>query len=113
AIHDILVDFGVSPERVTTVPSATDPRPFLAIDRRQAKADLAKAFSLDPSYCFIGNASALSYQKGHETLIRAIGVMRKEGLPVHAFIAGVGELQEELDDLRLQLGLDHDVTFLG
>ena len=113
AIGDMLLQYGIDPANVTTVRSATDPTPYSGLSKQEEKAKLAKAFSLDPELIFIGNASALSSQKGHETFIKAIGAMRKEGLPVHGFIAGSGELQAELDQLRLNMGLDHDVTFLG
>ncbi len=113
AIKGILVRQGVAEERIELVPSAVDPALYGNLDRRTEKENLARAFSLDASIPFIGNASALSDQKGYDTLIKSMKILKDEGVAIHCFIAGDGDKRSELESLRMELGLDQEVTFLG
>lgn len=113
AIRDVLVAYGVPDARISVVRSATKPDAFRGFSHDEEKAKLARTFSLDPGLVFLGNASALTAQKGYETLIAAAKLLKDQGTPFHCFIAGDGELAGKLEKLRADLGLEHDVTFLG
>jgi glycosyltransferase involved in cell wall biosynthesis len=113
AIRRVLLDYGVPDARISVARSAVPPGPHAAFDRAGEKADLARAFSLDPSLPFFGNASALTEQKGHDVLLRAARRLKDRGVRFHGFIAGDGHLRDALERQRMDLGLEHDVTLLG
>lgn len=113
AIRDILVDYGIPPSRISVVRSAVPAEPYQGLNRAEEKEALAKAYGLDPQLTFLGNASALSPQKDYPTLLRGMQRLKEQGLKFHCFIAGEGELRSSLEELRIALGLEYDVTFLG
>lgn len=113
AIEKVLHGQGIDPSRISVVRSATDSSVFEGLDRDAERKSLAQAFSLDPKIFFVGNASALSHQKGYDTLIRAMKILIDQGEPIHCFIAGDGDLRDQLEKLRNDSNLDYDVTFLG
>jgi L-malate glycosyltransferase len=113
AIKNILIGQGVSSNRITVIPSAISSAPYKELVKETEKSQLARTFSLNTDTPFIGNASALSNQKGYDTLIRAMRILKNDGVNVHCFIAGDGEKRTELESLRMELDLDQDVTFLG
>lgn len=113
AIKRVLVAYGIPEARISVVKSAVPTDQYRDAARPAAKAALAQAFGVDPGLVFLGNASALTPQKGYETLLGAAGVLKRRGVPYHLFIAGDGELRDRLERQRIDLGLEHHVTFLG
>ncbi len=59
---------------------------------------------------FIGR---LVREKGVQTLLEALPMIRDRFPAVRLVVAGQGPYQEELNRLALQLGVDHQVTFTG
>jgi glycosyltransferase involved in cell wall biosynthesis len=113
AVASILVDYGVARERIALARSAVPLGRHDAIDHAEARRALAQAYGVSPTLTFIGNASALTHQKGYEPLLDAFAVLKKRGVPFHGFIAGDGDRRDPLEKRRIELGLEHDVTFLG
>lgn len=113
AIAKILENYGVPKERIALVRSAVPDIVYQDLNRENEKRQLAQAFGISPDVVFIGNASALSSQKGYPTLLAAAKILKDQGKSFHVFIAGDGELRPSLESLRISLGLEHDVTFLG
>lgn len=113
AIKGVLTSYGVPADRVRVVKSAVPTDGYKAFDRAKEKQDLASTFSIDPALPFIGNAAAMTHQKGYETLIDAVKILKDQGQQFHVFIAGDGELARPLEAQRANLGLEHDITFLG
>jgi glycosyltransferase involved in cell wall biosynthesis len=113
AIKGVLTAYGVPEGRVAVVKSAIDTSGYHDSARPSARAALAQAYGVDPAVAFLGNASALTAQKGYEVLIDAAAELKNRGVPFHLFIAGEGELTSKLERQRADLGLEHHVTFLG
>lgn len=113
AIANILEDYGIPKERIAVVRSAVPDNGYSDLNRVDEKQQLAQAFGIHPDVVFIGNASALSPQKGYPTLLAAAKILKDQGKPFHVFIAGDGELRSSLESERIALGLEHDVSFLG
>ena len=70
-----LEEFGVAPERLTTVRSAVDPGPFTGIDRLAARRQLAREWNIPEDRKIIGNLAYITEQKDHATLIRALAAL--------------------------------------
>jgi len=113
AIGDILVAHGVPTARVSIVKSAIKSEGYDDGARPAARAALAAAHRVDSSLAFIGNASALTAQKGYETLLDAAALLQQRGAPFHLFIAGDGALRQALHQRCNALGLTAKTTFLG
>lgn len=115
AIGDILIDYGVPREKIAVVRSAVDSSPFQGHDRNAARAKLEKELGLDlpASTPIIGNVAYLTEQKGHETLVRALGKLEERNIPFFAFIAGDGELRAKNEALAKELKIEAKLRFLG
>ncbi len=113
AIRDVLIGFGVTGSRISVVRSAVDGNPYENLERAAERRALASAFGVKEDLVFLGNASALTAQKDYPTLLTAAKILKDRKLSFHLFIAGDGALRFPLERQRIELGLEHEVTFLG
>lgn len=114
AVAQSLIDFGVPAERIATVYSAINPSPFAALDRRAIRDRLEHEWQLDAATPIIGNVAYLTAEKGHTTLLLALGELRRQGTPFFCYIAGAGPLEPSLRALALEQQLDERcLRFLG
>ncbi|MBN2401405.1 MAG: glycosyltransferase family 4 protein [Spirochaetes bacterium] len=112
AIRDILINYGMSEEKITAVYSGVD-----LIQYKNIKSDyLLNEFSMLPNIkkkVKLANVAALTHQKDHATLLRAVGIIIKKFNNFILFITGDGELKDSLIKLRDRLGLGDHVIFTG
>jgi glycosyltransferase involved in cell wall biosynthesis len=113
AIARILQNAGIDPSRIVTVRSAVEAGPHQGIDRQTARDALRHMLGLPRDTLLVGNASALSEQKGYGYLMKACALLRDQGLDFHCVIAGDGPLRDALEQQRIELSLDNHVSFLG
>lgn len=114
-VRKILIDYGVREEKVHLVRDGVDPSPYEKIEKKKARESLLETLEMDSDsdVFLIGNASALTPQKGTDTLLRAVKLLKQEGLHFHCIIAGDGALRTQLEEMAQQLEVDDRVTFLG
>lgn len=112
-ISEVLTAYGVPRARISVVRSAVPMAPYQKIDKVQARAALAQRFNVDPTKCFIGNASAFTEQKGIDVLLDAAAVLKRRGLPFHLYLAGTGVLAGAMQRRCASLALTAQVSFLG
>jgi glycosyltransferase involved in cell wall biosynthesis len=98
---------------VTVVPSAIDPQPYTMLDRQEERRKWLERLKLPPQTVLLGNASALTEQKGYKVLLLALAELKKKFTDFHCIIAGDGPLHDTLLRMVEELGLQGDVTFLG
>lgn len=114
AIAEVLASYGVARERLRVVPSAVDPTPFRQKDRQRSREAFVAQWKLTGDVPIIGNVAYLTEQKHHETLIAALGLLKRKGLRFFAYIAGKGEREALLKELAAQEGLlGEELHFLG
>jgi len=117
AIAEVLRRAGIDASRIVTVRSAVEAEPHQGIDRASARESLRHMLGLPRDTLLIGNASALSEQKGYGYLMSACALLRDspefKGLNFHCVIAGDGPLRDALEQQRIALNLDNHVSFLG
>ena len=112
AIKDILIEDGVPEEKIATVHSGVDLPQY-----GRVKCD----YIFDEFGCIPGlkdririvNTAALTQQKDHETLVRAMDIILKSRKDIVLFIAGEGELESGLKKLSSDLKLDGHIIFTG
>jgi glycosyltransferase involved in cell wall biosynthesis len=100
AIKKMLLEYGVPPEKVHLVRSAVGDS---GVKRTHVERD----------YVVIGNASALTSQKGHDYLIQACRILADKKLNFRCRIAGDGPDEAMLSDLIKDLKLESFVELVG
>ncbi len=113
AIAKILIQYGISPNKIQVVRSAVSDQIYKKLNRKEIQKQFRIQHQIPEKFLIFGNASALSNQKGYPTLIQAIAILSKTHTHFKVFIAGDGELKEELDHLVNELGLRNEIHFLG
>jgi len=99
-IVDSLLMLGITARRVP-----------LGVDLRSWPPVAPHARSAGPARLI--HVASLNRVKDQPTLLRALAVLAKEGLPFQMDIVGVDTLQGEMQQLAAQLELDRHVRFLG
>ncbi|MFK7823274.1 MAG: glycosyltransferase family 4 protein [Oligoflexales bacterium] len=113
AINDVLLQYGVSEDKTVTVPSAVDKKVYQSFERSSEKAKWCAKYSLDPQLPLIGQAAAMTEQKGYETLLNALSVLKGKSYDFHCLVAGDGPLRPSLEKLRVSLNLEGCLSFIG
>lgn len=112
-IERLLLDYGIEPQRITVVPSAVASEPYRLLARSVSRQQLLQRYGLAPDTLLIGNASAMTRQKGYDVLLDALALLAASGTRFHALLAGDGPLRRDLERQCDRLGLSDRVTFLG
>lgn len=110
-IRDAMMHFGISGDKIDLIYNAINIQSFMIVGNREYWIEKLNLPS-DAILCVA--AGRLSWAKGHENLIRAIGFLRQDGgEDVYCLIAGDGELREQLEKTILDMGLQGRVKLLG
>ena len=83
-IRRVLTECGAAPDRISVVKNGMDPAPWQQLGKNRIRDELCV-----PGDAFlVAAAGRLASEKGFDILVRAIGVTRQSGVPVHCAIAG-------------------------
>jgi glycosyltransferase involved in cell wall biosynthesis len=109
AVADVLVEGGVSRDRITIIPSG------IAVEETRAAAPMGirHRLGLAPDTMVAANVASLVGHKDHATLLRAAAVLRERFPKLHWVVAGDGPLRHAVERLREELDLTPCVHFLG
>ncbi len=102
--------FVLPPEKVDVVPNGIDLRDF-EVDPEEAAA--FRRSVTGPRTRMVLFAGRLEYEKGVQTVLRALQRVRSQVGPTRFFVAGVGTYSGELRRQVRDLGLRHHVRFTG
>jgi len=112
-IREHLIEvFGLSRKRIRVISNGVDEqyyRPATNEKRCAARRSLG-LHTADPLVCLIGSGWRV---KGHDVLIRAIGILRAAGRPIRALIAGAALDIPVLQSMAEEQGVADLVHFLG
>jgi glycosyltransferase involved in cell wall biosynthesis len=107
AVHELhrqrLAQAGVEEEKIRVVLNAPDPKIFTPRANGRAKH---RRFTV---LCH----GTVAKRLGVDVAIRAMGLLRDRGLPIHLAIIGAGDYLADLKRLALHLGLRERVDFLS
>ncbi|MCR9154719.1 MAG: glycosyltransferase [Bacteroidetes bacterium] len=109
AIADILRSTLKNPNRVFTVHSANNPQRFENPERGKIRQE----FSAIADRFWVGNVAALTGHKDLFTFLDTAKYLVHKDPQMHFFIAGTGELENELKAHAANLELDTHCSFLG
>ena len=101
-----------APARIEVVPNGLEPSQFL-VDAAEARRRVRDAAGLGADAVVVGTVGRLAPEKDHETFLRVIAAVRKDGTRAHGVIVGDGQLRARLESIAKGLAIDEHVTFLG
>ncbi len=101
-----LLELGFAPERTVAIPNGVKLTPF---------EDASAAMPFAQRTAGIVMSARFARQKDHETLIRAVALLRDRGLTPPVMLAGAGKqrYRDRAERLCRELGLQGQVQFLG
>lgn len=102
---------GLPRDGIAVLPNGVDTTRFQP--HPEDRVRLRAEFDLPAEGIMIGMVARLDPVKNHVGAIRALGKLRREGLDVHLALAGGGDLQESLETVAKEEGVDSHVHFLG
>ncbi len=109
----MLLERGVNAQRVSVVRAtaiASDPPG----DRQQQKEKICRQYNLDPTKPLIGTvANLIEPRKGYGTLLHALNMVKREGIPFQAICCGEGGDRAKIEKVWVDLGLQQEVHFAG
>ena len=100
---------GMAPTRLRVIHNGVDTERLSAGDARALRSALGVA---EDAFLIVG-VGALVRLKGFDTVIRALGILRAQGVDAHLAIVGEGPERQALEGLSRELGLEARVHFLG
>jgi len=101
--------FNLPPDKIQIIPNGIRPAAF-RVDHADASVRQRFAAPEEKIIFFIGR---LVREKGVQTLLEALPMIRDRIPGVRLIVAGSGPYEEELHRLAVQLGVDRQVTFTG
>ena len=108
-IKEVLVNDGLSEQRISVVHSGIDPQRF----EQTAGEYLLSEFNIADDERVVINVAHLAGHKGQKYLVRAIPHVLAKLPNTKFFIIGQGELMGELKTLASSLGLERQLIFTG
>lgn len=96
----------IAPDRVRVLPNGV---PSMGT----TGAGLREQLGIGDAEALVGAIARLYPEKGNDHLIRAVGLLRGEGMGVHCVVAGQGPEEERLRALIEEVGAGHAVHLLG
>lgn len=94
-------NWGVDPAKMALLPNCVDPEHFAPADSRVVEPNT------------IGYAGSLLDYEGLDVLIRALALLRDNGVLLNLRVVGEGEVRSALEALTRELGLTAQVHFFG
>jgi glycosyltransferase involved in cell wall biosynthesis len=110
-IKDQLVEGGVPKEKIVVRHLGIDTARFKPEPLR--RKTLIERYSIRPDEVLLSTVSYLRPIKSPEIIVKAIGVLAERKVPVRLFVAGDGEMMEELQQLSARLGVQDRIHWLG
>jgi glycosyltransferase involved in cell wall biosynthesis len=111
-VKNILIKDGIPESKIHIIYSGIDLNRFKVKPSQEKIQQYKKEFNLT-NEIILGNVAALVDHKDHQTLLKAIAILKEKKLPSYKLlICGEGELKKLLFNLKEQLQLNN-VLFLG
>ena len=99
----LLMDLKVEKNRIHVIPNGVDPKRFKPKKPRRQRNDPPKILTV----------ARLDLHKGHDRVLEALLILKKEGLTPSYIIVGEGEEEMRLREVVRSFGLEQQVIFAG
>ena len=94
---------GIAQDRICIISNGVDPQRFRVATTHPRKNEIQKLLTV----------ARLDLHKGHDLVLKAIAILKREGLTPHYLIVGQGDEEMRLQAMVQTLGLDRQVKFAG
>jgi len=94
---------GIAKDRICVISNGVDPQRFKVTTTHPRKNEIKKLLTV----------ARLDLHKGHDLVLKAIAILKGEGLTPHYLIVGQGEEEKQLRKMVQILGIDCQVKFAG
>lgn len=110
AAKENLTDGGIAPEKIKVILNGVE-----QVQRcpKDISDKLKKQYGIMEGDFVVGILARIDAVKGHEFLIEAAEMLKKENIPIKVLIAGTGEREEALHQLVKEKRLEDTVIFTG
>jgi len=110
---DLVGRVGVEKKRINVIQTGMDPMEVdpSAIEKRRKQLKIDRDLSEGEKVVLVG--ARLSYEKGVDCFLRAVGELKQRGAGGLYLVAGSGPMEAELKALAEELGISDRVRFLG
>jgi glycosyltransferase involved in cell wall biosynthesis len=105
-----LKDIGVSPERISVIPSSVRVEEF---ETREGAPETRLELGLSDGDFVILNVGSLSREKRQENVLEVAAIVSEKIRRAKFIVAGEGRLRARLEKRARELGVEHVVSFLG
>ncbi len=109
----VLANFGVDPTRIVTIRCGVDTSSYRAQCRQTSRAKILEETGAPSDAVLVGAVAALSPEKGHDTLIKALKILQENQILFHCVIAGEGSCASAIRNQIQESDLNRAVTMLG
>lgn len=106
-----LIEIGVPEGKVSIVHHGVDTRRFFPDP--EAREELAKQFAIEPDEVIASSIAHLRPFKHPEVIVESCALSRKSGVKIRFFMAGRGEMRQEMEELSRKLGVSEQIHWLG
>jgi glycosyltransferase involved in cell wall biosynthesis len=106
-----LIEIGIPEQKIWLVHHGVDTRRFLP--NPSARERWAQRFAIAPDELILSSVAHLRPFKHPEVIVEAIGLLVKRGVKARLFMAGAGEMRQELEQLSRRLGISDRIYWLG
>lgn len=111
--YDVLTAYGIDASRVYLVKDGIPEQLYAHADKKAAKRDLLASLSWDVDLPLVGYVSAFDDKKNPLLFVRMVAELRQQGLVVNAVMAGIGKLEQHVQEEVEALGLSDNIQLLG
>jgi glycosyltransferase involved in cell wall biosynthesis len=108
-IHELLEEWGVSPEKLSTIPTGIDTTSFSKFAGWELKKEL-QIPEEEKVLLFVGR---IAKEKNIDFLLKTFKTMLKKRQDINFVLVGEGEEKENLENLAKELGISNKVFFTG
>lgn len=110
AAKENLTDGGIAPEKIKVILNGVEPVQKCS---EEEKKEMKLKYGIMDEDFVIGILARIEAVKGHEFLIEAAEMLKKENRPIKVLIAGTGDREEDLKKMVQEKGLEDTVLFTG
>ena len=108
-LHDRAVVLGLDPTKASVIPYGVDIARYSSSNGKRMRAKL----NIPPNAPLVGALGRLVYKKGFTHLVAAMGKVLESVPQAYCVIGGAGDLQKDLRDQALDLGIGERVILPG
>lgn len=110
AVNAFIAKKAVKKEQMIAMENGIDTSFF--IKDKETANNIRSSLKLSEKYVFLA-VGRLATQKDYPNLLKAFSIVNKQKPNTCLLIAGIGELEQELKQYTVQLGISEKVSFLG